>query len=100
MKKTMKTVALALVLGTLGMAGSAMAAPYRGAQIRRVPHLTHHVGRSYNVRKPARLIITEDLWKKNKVMEGYGELWNNLSPYGIISYNQCIMERRRIYGQV
>ncbi len=54
MKKTMKAVALALVLGTLGMTGSALAASYRGPQIRRVPHLTRHIGRSYDARKPGR----------------------------------------------
>ena len=54
MKAMKKAVALALVLGTLGMAGSAMAASYHGPQIRRVPHLTRHIGRGYDVRKPGR----------------------------------------------
>ena len=54
MKKTMKAVALALVLGTLGMTGSALAASYCGPQITRVPHLTRHIGRSYDARKPGR----------------------------------------------
>ena len=54
MKTMKKAVALALVIGTLGMTGSAMAASYRGAQIRRVPHLTRHIGRGYNAWKPGR----------------------------------------------
>ncbi len=56
MKAMKKAVALALVIGTLGMTGSALAAPYRGAQIRRVTHLTRHIGRSHNVRKPGRSV--------------------------------------------
>ncbi len=54
MKRLQKATALALIFTAFGMAGSAMAVPYRGAQIRRMPHMMRHIGRSYDARKPGR----------------------------------------------
>ena len=74
MKKTMKTVALAMVVGTLGMAGSAMAAPYRGAQIRHVPNLTHHVGRGYGAARQG--------WSPSQSRRNAPQSWGNRSHRG------------------
>ncbi len=65
MKRLQKATALALIFTAFGMAGSAMAASYRGAQIRRVPHLTRHIGRSYDARKPGRGTCVR--WSSNPV---------------------------------
>ena len=74
MKTTKKTVALAVVIGTLGMAGSALAAPYRGTQIKHVPNLTQHAGRGHGAEKQG--------WSSNRTRRTEPQTWDNRGHRG------------------
>ncbi len=67
MKRIQKATALTLIFTAFGMAGSAMAAPYHKAQIKRVPKLTHHLGRGYGAARQG--------WSPNPIRRTEPQSW-------------------------